>query len=460
MQVPSGLSLSELAPHLDRFWQLSANKLDAMRSEFDPTRGSPVFTVNGKYTQRGWTEWTEGFYYGSNFLQFEATGEDRFADFACTQTCLRMAPHVSHVGVHDHGFNNVSTYGAWLRLMREGRLPTDPARLEFLELALKLSGAAQATRWSPVYGGGGYIYSFNGPHSLFVDTVRSVRALMLSDALGHRLQGENDCVISLFERGLQHLEATARFSVYYGEGRDSYDEAGRVAHESVFNPNDARYRCPNSQQGYSGFTTWTRGLAWALVGFAEEAEFLAQVPEEKFASLGGRARWLELCTRAARVTADWYLANTASDGIPYWDGGAPNLSRLGNYRERPSEPHNDWEPVDSSAAAIAAQGLLRLGVLLGLKTPDGARYRQAGLGVMRTLLSAPYLSESPSHHGILLHSVYHRPNGWDHIPAGRRVPCDEASMWGDYHVREAALMLTRELRGQPTLTFFNCLPKS
>ena len=32
-----------------------------------------------------------------------------------------MAPHVSHIGVHDHGFNNVSTYGNLLRLMREGK---------------------------------------------------------------------------------------------------------------------------------------------------------------------------------------------------------------------------------------------------------------------------------------------------------------------------------------------------
>ena len=39
-----------------------------------------------------------------------------------------MAPHVSHIGVHDHGFNNVSTYGNLLRLVREGRLPADPWR--------------------------------------------------------------------------------------------------------------------------------------------------------------------------------------------------------------------------------------------------------------------------------------------------------------------------------------------
>jgi len=84
----------------------------------------------------------------------------------------------------------------------------------------------------------------------------------------------------------------------------------------------------------------------------------------------------------------------------------------------------------------------------------GRRYWQAGLTVMATLLDEPYLSLDPRHQGLILHSVYHRPNGWDHIPPGRKVPCDESSMWGDYHAREAALYLSRQLEGRPYLAFF------
>ena len=69
--------------------------------------------------------------------------------------------------------------------------------------------------------------------------------------------------ISLLERLLAHAETTARYSIYYGKGRDAFDVRGRTAHESIFNLNDGSYRCPNSQQGYSPFSTWTRGLAWA-----------------------------------------------------------------------------------------------------------------------------------------------------------------------------------------------------
>jgi len=459
MNIDPRISASDLDSDLGRFWRLSGQKIDLILAHFDGSKGSPVFTVGGKYTTRGWTEWTEGFNYGSALLQFDATGESRFGDAASGLILRKMASHVSHMGVHDHGFNNLSTYGNWLRLQREGKLPS--VQVELCELALKVSGAVQAARWTRTADGGGFIYSFNGPHSLFVDTVRSCRSLMVAHRLGHALLGENDVRHSLLERALKHLDATARYSVFYGEGRDSYDvpEArGRTAHEAIFNTNDGRYRCPNSQQGYSGFTTWTRGLAWAMLGFAEELEFLATVPDAELAELGGRRKWSEVMLQAARATCDWYIANTALDGVPYWDGGAPQLHRLGDWRSRPADPFNDFEPVDSSAAAIGAQGLLRLGRHLGTASPEGKRYWQAGLTVMRTLLSGGYLGAAPDHQGLLLHSVYHRPNGWDHIPAGRKVPCGEASMWGDYHIREAALYLQRASRGERDYTFFGCLP--
>ncbi|MCL4217863.1 MAG: glycosyl hydrolase, partial [Candidatus Hydrogenedentes bacterium] len=101
---------------------------------------------------------------------------------------------------------------------------------------------------------------------------------------------------------------------------------------------------------------------------------------------------------------------------------------------------------------ISAQGLLRLGRYLG-ETGRGQLYWQAGLTVARTLFSSPYLSEDSGHQGLLLHSVYHRPNGWDYIPEGKHVPCGEASMWGDYHAMELAVYLQRLIDGAPYLAF-------
>ncbi len=433
---------ASLAPRIQRMWEVSAPKVLSIDASYNPARGTPVFTAAGRYTSRGWTEWTQGFQFGSAILQFDATGDERFLTIGRRRTIDLMAPHVTHVGVHDHGFNNVSTYGNLVRLIREGRAAGTDGEILFLELALKCSGAVQAARWTPTKDGGGFIHSFNGPHSLFVDTMRSLRALAIGHKLGHALMGENDKPISLLDRLIQHGTATARYNVYFGEGRDSFDIRGRTAHESVFNTNDGAYRCPSSQQGYSPFTTWTRGLAWAMCGYAELLEF--------FEALGGvDPETAALFRKAAEATCDFYIEHTPNDGAPYWDTGAPNLHRLGDYLSRPADPFNEHEPVDASAAAIAAQGLMRLGQYL--KEP---RYMKAGLTVLRTLLDEPYLSADPEHQGLLLHSVYHRPNGWDYVPPGRKVPCGESSMWGDYHLREAALYAQRLANAGPYLTFW------
>ena len=450
------LIASDLSNKLKRFWELSGEKILSIEKNYDVTKGSPVFTVRGNYFTRGWTEWTQGFQYGSSILQFDATGEKAFLETARKKTIAVMAPHLSHTGVHDHGFNNVSTYGNLLRLMTEGKIPFNEWEKNFYELAMKISGAVQAGRWT-VIKDGGFIHSFNGPHSLFVDTIRSVRVLILSHRLGHILQGEGDVTISLLERALQHLKTTASYSVYYGEGRDAYDTRGRTAHESLFNVRNGNYRCPNSQQGYSGFTTWTRGLAWAMCGFAEELEWLDTVYEHELKSLGGKEILTAILLKAAKATCDFYIENTPADGIPYWDTGAPLLYKLGDYLNSPAQPFNEFEPVDSSAAAIACQGLLRLGKYLQGKGDQegGKRFWQTGLTVLNTLLGEPYLSADPSHQGLILHSIYHRPNGWDFVPEGSKIPHGESSMWGDYHAREVCLYLQRIIGNEPYYTFFN-----
>jgi hypothetical protein len=445
----SSLKTTDLLPGLDRFWKVSAQKIGLINSEYDDSQGSPVFTVAGKYSTRGWTEWTQGFQYGSEILQFDATGDDSFLEMGRRNTVEKMAPHVTHFGVHDHGFNNVSTYGNLLRLMNEGRIPENEWERNFYVMALQASSAVQAKRWTELPTGG-YIYSFNGPHSLFADTIRSLRVLAVGHQLGHAVMGEHDKRTSLLERLVQHAQTTADYAVYYGEGRDFYDVWGRTAHESIFNLNDGNYRCPNSQQGFSPFTTWTRGLAWIMAGAPEQLEFLKTIDDAELEPLGGREAIEAMLLKMAKATCDFYIENTATDGIPYWDTGALNSHKLGDdVYQRESDPFNDAEPVDSSAAAIGAQGLVRLGRYL-----DEPKYTQAGLTVMETLLSDKYLSLDESHQGLILHSVYHRPNGWDHIPDGQTVPCGESCMWGDYHAREAALYIQRLAKDEPYYKFY------
>jgi len=192
-------------------------------------------------------------------------------------------------------------------------------------------------------------------------------------------------------------------------------------------------------------------LAWAMLGYAEELEFFATIPADVFQKSVGLSKdaVMTVYRQAAIDTCDHYLNDaSAADGITYWDDGAPGLSKLADWQNKPADPFNDFEPVDASASAIAAQGLIRLGRYLG-----NEKYTRAGVQIAATLLDEPYLATDESHQGLLLHSIYHRPNNWDHIPAGKKIPCGESSLWGDYHLLELAILI-RRMNDGGDYTFF------
>ncbi len=161
MKINPSLTPKKLRKKVGRVFDLAGQKIRSIDETWDPANGTPIFTVKGHYTSRGWTEWTQGFQFGMALLQFDATGDSSFLKLGREKTLKFMASHVSHTGVHDHGFNNISTYGNLRRLILEGKTPFDQHELDYTELALKVSGAVQAARyvptacqqpWSPVAG--------------------------------------------------------------------------------------------------------------------------------------------------------------------------------------------------------------------------------------------------------------------------------------------------------------------
>ncbi len=466
MKTDPNVTAKSLLPDVERVFKLAAKKCKALDKAWDSGKGTPVFTENGKYTTRGWTEWTQGFVYGNVILCGDALDDAKLIKLGKKRTVDHMLPHVTHIGVHDHGFNNLSTYGNLLRLMNEKKIKEDAWERKTYENAIAASGAVQAARWMGAQPGKpgadtagatglGYVYSFNGPHSLFIDTMRTVRILGVAWQLGHVLMHENDKAANLLKRSVLHGLTTNRHIVFHGRSEHTYDVRGRTAHEGVFNRNDGNFRCRSTQQGYSPFSTWTRGLAWAICGYAEELEFFKTIPAGAFkqATSLSKAAVVKAYEQAGKDTADHFIKEaTAKDGVTYWDDGAPGLAHMPDWRDHDADPYNDHEPVDSGASAIAAQGLIRLGRHLG--GAKGKPYVQAGLTTARTLFGDLYLATRPSHQGILLHNIYHQPNGWDHVPKGRKVPCDESAMWGDYHLLELANLIKRIGEGGKYPTFF------
>ncbi len=80
IKIQSHLTAAKLVPKINRLFELSAAKILQLEKVWNPSDGTPVFTVKGKYTSRGWTEWTQGFQFGSALLQFDATGDRQFLE--------------------------------------------------------------------------------------------------------------------------------------------------------------------------------------------------------------------------------------------------------------------------------------------------------------------------------------------------------------------------------------------
>ena len=129
MRVNHRLTPETLQTPLEDFFALAGRKILKLNRFWNPADGSPVLTRKGKYKSRGWTEWTQGFQVGCQLLQFDATGDERFLELGRENTIRHMAPHVSHTGVHDHGFNNISTYGK-LAVLTAAVVIGDPMLME------------------------------------------------------------------------------------------------------------------------------------------------------------------------------------------------------------------------------------------------------------------------------------------------------------------------------------------
>jgi unsaturated chondroitin disaccharide hydrolase len=327
----------------------------------------PMYTVGGRWNREGerWTPWCEGFFPGTLWLLHKHTGDPAWRALA-EQYTRPLEPRRHDRTVHDLGFLFFSTYLRWYHLTG------DPA----LRGVLVEAGRTLALRRQK----GGYLASFVGPESLFIDIMMNVGLILwAANAMADT---------ALRDIALEHCRTTARYLVRADGG---------TAHEGLFDVDTGRFLGTSTHQGWSADSTWSRGLAWAIYGFTAVAR------------LSGEAEFLAV----ARRCAAFYLAHAPAGLVPYWDFDVPE------------DGPRRW---DSSAAAIAASGLWDLAEA----SPDAAdreHYQAAALTVLETLCSDRFLAVSrPGWEGILLHGIYHYHKG---------LGVDESVAWGDHFFVEA-----------------------
>jgi unsaturated chondroitin disaccharide hydrolase len=332
----------------------------------------PIYTVDGRWHHAGelWTDWTGGFFVGMMWKFYQQNRDPLWRSRA--EHYSQLLTHRQYdQNVHDLGFIFLNTYRPWYELTGEPHL----------QEVLIQAGRTLATRFMPQ---GKYLRSFVAPESLFIDI------MMNAPLIVYAAQAAGD--EGLLQLALTHARTT----------RDTIVRSdGSTAHEGLFDLESGKFLRESTHQGWRPDSAWARGLAWSLYGYSQMYE------------LTGEHEFLEVAER----NAAFWLAKLPTDGIPWWD-----------FRADLTQPLPWGRQKDSSAAAIAASGLLDL----ARQTPSENRataYRDMALGMLDRLAGPDYLADrAPGWEGILLHGVYH---------TSKNLGVDESVMWGDFFFVEA-----------------------
>jgi unsaturated chondroitin disaccharide hydrolase len=201
-----------------------------------------------------------------------------------------------------------------------------------------------------------------------------------------------------YDVAVAHADKSRRFLV---RGDDS------SYHTFYFDPATGEAIRGGTAQGYQDGSTWTRGQAWGIYGFALSYRNT------------GNPLYLETSKRMAR----YFVERLPEDNVVYWDFDAPI---------------NSDTKRDSSASAIAACGMLEL---LGHLPADAADREWLEDGLQRTmngLVSSYSTINQPDAEGFLEHGSY--------SVRGGAAP-DDFMIWGDYFYLEALMRLTKGHKG-------------
>jgi unsaturated chondroitin disaccharide hydrolase len=323
------------------------------------------------FTQNG--DWVGGFYPGLHWMAFLYTGDPKFQAMA-ESFAMNLAPRQFDTTTHDVGFLFTPSWITAFRLTGDTKW-RDGAINAANSLIQRFNPAGQFIRaWNP-------IGTPTNAGRAIMDTIMNL------DLLTFATQQTGDP--KYLNIAIAHARTQQKFFLR---------PDGSTPHVFDFDPVTGAPIGPNTVQGYSSTSCWSRGQAWGIYGFTTmfrrtgEADFLA----------------------TARKLADFALGALTEDNVPVWDYKAPQ---------------QPFDIKDASAGAIMACGLLDLAV-----ASRHSRYRQAGLRILDAISSTCLTTHSTRADAVLARCTRNRP-AEDGVEVS--VP------YGDYYLMEGLLRVLR-----------------
>jgi unsaturated chondroitin disaccharide hydrolase len=338
----------------------------------------PTYTEGGRWVLDGdpWApSWAGGFLTGMMWIFSERTQSAWWREQA-EKYCLLLEPRKNDTGTHDIGFVLDPSWGRGYELD-----PSPRAREVLAQGGRTMAGRLQEA--------GGYLSTWVDPGSTFIDVMMNVGVIFRAA----ELSGDD----ALRRTALRHCFTSRRY-LMRGDGS--------TVHEGWFDVVTGEFLRASTHQGWRSDSTWARGQAWAIYGFAVAYGYTHEPG----------------LLDAARRAADYYIEHTPAHGVPPNDWVEPN-------------PVLPWE---ASAASCAAAGMLRLAEVERELADDSAaaeRHQAYGLSILTTLRSTDFLAvDAPGWEAVVRHATYHHDT---------QLAIDESVMWGDYYFVEALDLASR-----------------
>lgn len=357
---------------------LAEKKMDAAAQGSATRYPFGALTNATTYDRTGRKAWTSGFFPASLWLMYQRTNEKSWLKQARRWT-KSLLPIATWKGTHDLGF--------MIGLPAELGMRLDPntKRQQQYRSTFLTAANSLASRWNDriqaLQSG-----EYDGKWGVIIDSAMNAPLLIQA---GQMLNNDEGDVLT--GRGEQHLLTLAKYLVR---------EDGSTIHRMTFDPETGAPIGPVAGQGASTDSTWARGQAWAIYGFARAYQQT------------GNPAFLD----AAKKTASFWMTHLDPQCIPKWDFNA-----IGN-----------GQPLDASAAAIADNGLL---LLSALDTKSGIEYEPYARTSMHTLTNPPATSQGTNNPGVLMHQTLNVNND----------ASEGSYVWGDTYLLLAALTALNSL---------------
>ncbi|MEO8615287.1 MAG: hypothetical protein ABI600_09115 [Luteolibacter sp.] len=407
LSVASQLAAADLSLEVAQAWTVAEQRSSQTIAWLNTTYGSPGmysdFPAVGDPSTGHWSvvsntrDWRNGFWPGTLWLLAQHTGSDLWKQRAMDWS----APLAQSTNTdHDIGFIVLASLGkGWLYHDES----TDPgaAYRAFGKSAILSAAAKLDSRFNQVNSAGvpipaGFTRSWNtpfeDPYPVCIDNLMNLEVMFL----GYELSGRLPANRPWFDHALIHVRSSIARHLRADGG--SY----HVVKHFESGPKIGQIERKSTVQGYGDETTWSRGQAWAIYGLTSAYRYAHRDPATNATDI----------LVAAQATADYFINH-----LPHYLVADAYNHRVGDFvppsdfdaaMGEPTGPWNDFNADynsstgtglgdrrppslaftlrDSSAAAIAAAGLIELS-RYAVSVPDRNRYLGAAEDILHCLIT-------------------------------------------------------------------------